>query len=147
MQRWRKERGTKLQTSLSEPAHRSTAGRANSSQAHLCSRTSSSLTEQTISVSTVAFQSCPGGAARGGGGGSGRKEERQLVQKSSSRECIKIHILIKSSASAAWLAGRQRGGRHHNNSLISYRCLLGFFLHILPAAFWYETEASLSPVV
>lgn len=32
------------------------------SETHLCSRTSSSLTKQTISSSTAAFPSCPGGA-------------------------------------------------------------------------------------
>lgn len=71
----RKREGREREGKNGGNSSRSMAGHT----AHLCSRTSSSLTEQTTSVSTVAFQSCPGGAARRGGGGLGSGREGQLV--------------------------------------------------------------------
>lgn len=81
-----------------------------------------------------------------GVGGGVEVGERQLVQKSSSRERIKIHILIKSHAWAAWLAGRQRGDVI--TTTVSFH--IDFYLFIyFPAhsscSVWYETEASLNP--
>lgn len=86
-------------------------GQVHFSQTHLCSKTSSSLTKQTTSVSTVAFQSCPGGEG---------ETQHTVYQKSFSQE----HILIKKCSLGMQRSLAASGGwglcaYHQNNNSIS----------------------------